>query len=139
MGLDSRGRLLAPRDERFLMEVRSDLPQLESRDDQWVVHGRGEPLALSWKPERPRAPEAVQVRERTADGSTRAGMMVGADPVRFRYEFPAVSGIVNVRAQRWRRLAGTAPSGARGPSFADDHPASRQGARVEQPGVPQRR
>ncbi len=89
MGLDSRGRLLAPRDERFLMEVRSDLPQIELRDGQWIVHGRGEPLDLSWKPERPRAPEGVQVRERTADGSTRAGMMVGADPVRFRYEFPA--------------------------------------------------
>ncbi len=89
MGLDNRGRLLAPRDERFLMEVRTDLPQIESREGKWVVQGRGQPLALSWKPEDSRAPEAVQVRERTAEGITRAGMMVGADPVRFRYEFPA--------------------------------------------------
>ena len=88
MGLDARGRLLAPRDERFLMEVRTDLPVIESREGRWIVHGRGEPLVLRWKPERPRTPEAVQVRERTADGTTRAGMMVEADPVRFRYEFP---------------------------------------------------
>ena len=89
MGLDAGGRLLAPRDERFLMEVRTDLPEIESRAGRWVVHGRGEPLVLSWKPERLRTPEAVQVRERTAGGITRAGMMVEADPVRFRYEFPA--------------------------------------------------
>ena len=89
MGLDAGGRLLAPRDERFLTEVRTDLPEIESRAGRWVVHGRGEPLVLRWKPERPRTPEAVQVQERTADGSTRAGMMVEADPVRFRYEFPA--------------------------------------------------
>ena len=32
MGLDARGRLVAPRDERFLIEVRTDLPLIESVD-----------------------------------------------------------------------------------------------------------
>ena len=88
MGLDARGRLLAPRDERFLVEVRSDLPMLEPRGDRWIVRGRDEPLTLRRKPAQPRAPEAVLVRERTAEGTIRAGTMVGADPVRFQYEFP---------------------------------------------------
>jgi hypothetical protein len=91
MGLDARGRILAPRDERFLVEVRSDLPEIESLAGKWVVHGRGEPLVLSWKPEVPRAPETIQVREQTENGSTRAGLMVQADPVRFRHEFPSSS------------------------------------------------
>jgi hypothetical protein len=87
MGLDARGRLLAPRDERFLMEVRADLPLLESRGDRWIVHGRGEPLTLRRKPARPRTPEAVTVRDRTLEGTTRAGTMIQADPAGFRYEF----------------------------------------------------
>ena len=53
-GLDGRGRLVAPRDERFTLEVRSDLPGLQSRGGRWVVPGRGEPLALRRKPESPR-------------------------------------------------------------------------------------
>jgi len=88
MGLDSRGRLLAPRDERFVMEVRTDLPLVKNSGDRWIVEGRGEPLVLRKKPEKSRAPEAVRVRERTAERTTRAGTMVSVDPVRFRYEFP---------------------------------------------------
>jgi hypothetical protein len=88
MGLDARGRLVAPRDERFLMEVRTDLPLLESKNDHWIVHGRGEPLTLRQKPAQPRAPESVIVRERTALGTSREGTMVETDAARFHYEFP---------------------------------------------------
>ena len=52
-GLDGRGRLVAPRDERFTLEVRSDLPGLQSRGGRWIVPGRGEPLALRRKPASP--------------------------------------------------------------------------------------
>jgi hypothetical protein len=89
MGLDARGRFVAPRDERFLIEVRTDLPLLKARGDQWLVGGRGEPLLIRRKPAKPLTPDAVRIREQTAEGSTRAGTMVEADPVRFRYEFPA--------------------------------------------------
>jgi hypothetical protein len=88
MGLNAQGRLLAPRDERFMMEVRTDLPLLEPKGDQWVVQGRGEPLVLRSKPERPKKPEAVRVHEKTAERTARAGTMVEADQTRFRYEFP---------------------------------------------------
>ncbi len=88
MGLDARGRLVAPRDERFVMEVRTDLPLLKAVKNGWSVEGRGEPLFLSKKPEHSVAPEAVQVRERAAGRKNRAGTMINVDPVRFRYEFP---------------------------------------------------
>ncbi|APW59517.1 hypothetical protein [Paludisphaera borealis] len=91
MGLDARGRLLAPRDERILMEVRTDLPLTESRGDRWSVGGRGEPLILRRKPDHPRQPREVALRERTAKNAIRSGMMVETDPVRFRYEFPPSS------------------------------------------------
>jgi hypothetical protein len=91
MGLNAQGRLLAPRDERFAMEVRTDLPLLEQRGDRWTILGRDVPLSLRWKPEHPRKPDTVQVRERTAEGASRAAMMVEADPVRFGYEFPPES------------------------------------------------
>jgi hypothetical protein len=91
MGLDDRGRLLAPRDESFAVEVRSDLPSVEPRSDRWIVRGRGEPLALRQKPALPATPPAVLVRERTALGKTRAGSMVNVGPAQFRYEFPAAS------------------------------------------------
>jgi hypothetical protein len=92
MGLNARGRLVAPRDERFLMEVRTDLPLIERQKDRWIVGGRGrEPLALFHEPEKSRAPEYVEVRERTADRRTRSGLMVSVDPVRFRYEFTPAS------------------------------------------------
>ena len=92
MGLDARGRLVAPREERFLVEVRTDLPLIESRPDGWMVGGRGEPLLIRHKPDKPRAPEAVRIRERAADGKSRMGTMVETDPVRFRYEFPPSPG-----------------------------------------------
>ncbi|MGP0064590.1 MAG: hypothetical protein ACLQGP_13455 [Isosphaeraceae bacterium] len=91
MGLGADGRLLAPRDERFLMEVRSDLPLLESSGKKWIVQGRGQPLALKWKPESPAMPKAVAVRERTAEGKPRNGVMAEAEPAHFRYEFPPTS------------------------------------------------
>ncbi len=91
MGLDPRGRLLAPRDERVVMEVRTDLPLIEPIGDRWTVGGRGEPLMLRRKPERPAKPREVDLRERTAKNAIRSGAMVEIDPVRFRYEFPPSS------------------------------------------------
>jgi hypothetical protein len=88
LGLDARGRLVAPRDERFLMEVSINLPLVEPSGEGWIVHGRGEPLILRRKPGKPVKPPSVRVRERTAEGRTRAGTMVEADDTRFRYEFP---------------------------------------------------
>jgi hypothetical protein len=88
MGLNARGRLLAPRDERFIMEVRSDLPLLEPRGPGWIIRGRDEPLLIRRKPALPATPAEVRLRERTAEGTTRAGAMVEAGPARFRYEFP---------------------------------------------------
>ena len=44
MGLDGRGRLLAPRDEPLTLEVRSDLPLLATLGNRWVIRGRDEPL-----------------------------------------------------------------------------------------------
>jgi hypothetical protein len=88
MGTDARGRLLAPRDERFMMEVRTDLPLLESRGDHWIVRGRGEPLLLRHKPAQARTPESVFVREQTAHGAAREATMVQLDRTRFHYEFP---------------------------------------------------
>ena len=99
MGLDARGRLVVPRDERWLLEVRTDLPLIESRGGRWVVGGRGEPLVLSRKPERPAIPQPVMVRERTADGSTRAGVMVEAEPGAIPLRVPAGVGLVDIRAE----------------------------------------
>ncbi len=91
MGLDDRGRIAAPRDEPFLVEVRSDLPMVEKSGGRWIVHGRGEPLALRREPSLPAKPRAVMVRERTAQGSTRSGSMVDVGPAQFRFEFPPSS------------------------------------------------
>ncbi|ODU01289.1 MAG: hypothetical protein ABS79_01925 [Planctomycetes bacterium SCN 63-9] len=88
MGLNSRGRLLAPRDEPFQIEVRTDLPLIEQRGNRWIVGGRDEPLALRLKPEHPKKPSSVRVFERSVKGATRASTMTEADPVRFRHEFP---------------------------------------------------
>jgi hypothetical protein len=89
MGLDARGRLLAPRDEPFPIDVRTDLPLLEARGNRWIVGGRDRPLALRFKPDTPRKPPSVRVFERSVKGATRAATMTEADPVRFRHEFPA--------------------------------------------------
>jgi hypothetical protein len=87
-GLDRRGHMLAPRDERFVIEVRSDLPAVEQTGRRWTIPGRGEWTSLWWKPERSRRPAAVVVRERTAEGATRPGVMVETEPGRFQFEFP---------------------------------------------------
>lgn len=90
VGLDADGALIAPRDEPFVVEVRSDLPAaaIASRGDRWIVGGRGEPLVLRRKPASPVNPRAVLVRERTADRSLRDGVMVATAAGRFRFEFP---------------------------------------------------
>ena len=105
MGLDSRGRLLAPRDERFTLEVRSDLPAVESKGDWWIIPGRGEPLAIRNKPASSATPREVRVRERTAEGTIREGVMVATGPGLFRYELPPSAGVIDVRAGGRRRLA----------------------------------
>jgi len=91
MGLDANGRLLAPRDEPFLMEVRTDLPMVEPRGEKWVVHGRDEVLSLDHKPASPVKPRGVLVRERTAEGVTRSASMLDVGAAQFRYEFPPAS------------------------------------------------
>ncbi|MDG3008268.1 hypothetical protein [Paludisphaera mucosa] len=88
MNLDARGRLLAPRDERAMLEVRSDLPLIESQGDRWSVGGRGAPLLLRSKPRNPTDPEAVTVRERAAKGPARAATMTVTSPSHYQYEFP---------------------------------------------------
>ncbi|WP_165250346.1 hypothetical protein [Paludisphaera soli] len=92
MGLDARGRLIAPRDERTLVEVRSDLPLIEPTADRWSVGGRGEPpLLLRSKPKTSRAPGAVTVRERALQGPSRSATMTETAPSRYQYEFPPSS------------------------------------------------
>jgi hypothetical protein len=89
MGLDSRGRLVAPRGERFQVEVRSDLPIVERRGARWAVGGRGEPLDLVRKPDKPGIPALVSIRERAAVGARRDSVMVASGPAQFRHELPA--------------------------------------------------
>ncbi len=91
MGLDARGRLLAPRDEPVALEVRADLPLIEEQGRRWIVRGRDEPLHLRQKPAKPVAPSRVVVRERTADGKTREATMVAIGPGRYRYELAPTS------------------------------------------------
>ena len=91
MGLGDNGRLIVPRDERFMMEVRSDLPMVESHADRFIVHGRGEPFTLASRPANPKTPESVAVQEQTAEGPSREGVMVATEPTRFQYEFPPSS------------------------------------------------
>src|SRR5439155_26413013 len=86
MGLDGRGRLLAPRDEPLALEVRADLPLLEAAGNRWIVRGRDEPLVVRRRPAAPFAPESVRLRERTAEGTWREGTMAAIGPARYRYE-----------------------------------------------------
>jgi hypothetical protein len=88
IGLDPRGRLVVPRDERSLLEVRADLPMIREKAGRWLVGGRGEPLALRRKPSQPLNPRSVTIRERMADGSTREAVLVETEPGHFRHEFP---------------------------------------------------
>ncbi len=90
-GLGDRDRLLAPRNEPFALEVRADLAGVEPAGSAWNLPGRGEPLAIRRKPEAPAIPEAVRVRERTADGATRDAVMTSIGPGRFRHELPPSS------------------------------------------------
>ena len=88
MGLDDRGRLLVPRDEPFALEVRADLPLVDTHGSRLIVRGRGQPLTLRRRPTSPRSPGSVHVRERTAEGATRDAVMVATGPARFRHELP---------------------------------------------------
>ena len=87
-GLANRDSLLAPRDESFVMEVRADLPALESRGGKWLVPGRGAPLVLRSKPKNLAVPDTVRVRERTPKGGTRDTIMTVTGPANFRHELP---------------------------------------------------
>ena len=139
MGLDAHGRLLAPRDERFMLEVRTDLPLLEPAGDRWVVQGRGEPLVLRSKPERPQdarggprpRDDRRTDRPRRDDGRGRRG----AVPLRV----PAVARLVDLRADRRRRLARAARPGARRPARRWPRRGSASRSRGELPGIPERR
>jgi hypothetical protein len=92
MGLNKSGTLLAPRDERFPVEVRADLPLVEQQGKEWIVHGRGEPTALWSRPAAPNIPAAVLIKERTAEGKVKNGVMSESGPARFTFELPASSG-----------------------------------------------
>lgn len=95
-GLLDRGRLLAPRDEPFALEVRADLPAVEPRGGRWLVRGRGEPLALRSRPRAPVIPATVRARERTARGAVRDAVMVATGPAAFRHELPPSSSATTV-------------------------------------------
>jgi len=92
MGLGPDGRLLVPRDERFLLEIRSNLPLVEPSGAKWSVGGRGEELLLiGRKPERPEPPPSITLRERTAEGKIRDSVLTSTGPGVFRHEFPPTS------------------------------------------------
>ncbi|WP_337174073.1 hypothetical protein [Paludisphaera sp.] len=91
MNLDAQGRLIAPRDERALLEVRSDLPLIEERGDRWSVGGRGDPLLLRRKPEGSANPGAIAVRERSPKAPARSANMIETSPAHYQYEFPPAS------------------------------------------------
>lgn len=90
-GLGDRKRLVAPRDESFALEVRSDLPAVEKGKGGWLVKGRGERLLLRKRPAAPAAPNAVRIRERTPSGAVRDVVMVATGPTVFRHELPPSS------------------------------------------------
>ncbi|MEW4570084.1 hypothetical protein AB1L88_19635 [Tautonia sp. JC769] len=89
VGLGDQGRLIAPRDEPFVVEARSDLPELVPVGDRWNVPGRGSPLLLRSVLQSPRAPERVFIRERIDGSRGRDGVMTAVEPSRFRFELPA--------------------------------------------------
>ncbi len=92
MGLGPDGRLTVPRDERFLLEVRSDLPIVEPKGGKWLVGGRGlDRLVLGRDPGKPEPPPSVTLRERTAEGKIRDSVLTATGPGRFRHEFPPTS------------------------------------------------
>lgn len=91
-GVGSGDRLLVPRDEPFTLEVRADLPGLQSRGDRWSLPGRGEPFEIRRRPESPTVPPTVRVRERTPQGAVRDAVMTAVEPGVFRHELPPSSG-----------------------------------------------
>ncbi len=129
MGLDARGRLLAPRDERFLMEVRSR-PAAARRQRRPLDRRRpGRAARLESQAReardarrgaRPRADRRREQRGRH-DGRGRSG----AIPVRV----SAVAVVVDLRAGRRRRLARADHGRARRPARA-----GRDALRVKEPG-----
>jgi hypothetical protein len=92
VGLGDQSKLIAPRDERFAVEVRSDVPDVEARDNTWLIRGRGEPLVVFTKPASSKPPRSVVLREHTAEATTRDSVMVETSPGQFRYEFPPAPG-----------------------------------------------
>jgi hypothetical protein len=88
VGLGDGDRLVAPRGEPFVVEVRSDLPQVEKASDGWHVLGRGEPLVLRREPKAPKDPGSVSVREQVERLGRRDGVFTVTGPSRFRFEFP---------------------------------------------------
>ncbi|WP_201750076.1 hypothetical protein [Tautonia marina] len=89
VGLGDGNRLIAPRDEPFVIEVRSDLPEMVEVGDRWHVSGRGEPLLLRSVPQSPQSPDRVSIREWTNGRGRRDGVMTAVEPSRFRFEIPA--------------------------------------------------
>ena len=140
MGLDSRGRLLAPRDERFLMEVRTDLPHARIA---WRQVGRARPGRTARSVAGSRNGRGLPKRCRSGNGPPTAAPAPG------RWSRPIRCGSATSSRRRRHRRRSSSAAATTGwdrsrlervdrPSLADD-PAPRQGARVEQPGVPQRR
>ena len=88
MGLTPSGSLLVPRDERFPVEVRADLPLIEPKGKEWLVGGRGERTVLWSRPEHPTIPPSVLIKERTDDRKVRNGIMNETGPAKFTFELP---------------------------------------------------
>ena len=132
------GRLLAPRDERFLVEVRADLPLVEPRDGEWIVHGRGEPTvavveARNREVPRPCSSGSARPRERSRRSDGRVG--AGAVP----FEFPPSRGSSTfdlTGGDDW--LGPITVERVDRPALAETQ-AARQGARRHLQGLPQRR
>jgi hypothetical protein len=90
-GLNAAGELLVPRDERFPVEVRSDLPLVEPKGSDWIVHGRGEPTVIWSRPSGAVSPHSVLINERTGEGKVRKAAMSEAGLDRFTFELPPSS------------------------------------------------
>lgn len=88
VGLGEGNRLIAPRDEPFAVEVRSDLPEVQRRGKWWQIPGRGSEMLLRREPGSSIPPSAVSVRERIPGRGRRDGQMTAVEPSRFRFEFP---------------------------------------------------
>jgi hypothetical protein len=91
-GVGDGDRLLAPRDEPFMLEVRADLPGLHPQADRWKLPGRGEPFSIRRRPESPAVPPTVLLRERTAEGAVRDALLTAVGPGVFHHELPPSSG-----------------------------------------------